>query len=67
MLSMSVEERRRRLVRRHRLAPPAYAKSVVEAVESVLVPHASDPATVYLRPGRGAPDGVVGWGERGDV
>ena len=45
---LDVAERRRRLVRRHRLSQPAAATSVGEAIDSVLVLHASDPATVYL-------------------
>ncbi|WP_239000882.1 winged helix DNA-binding domain-containing protein [Jiangella asiatica] len=45
---MSVEERRRRLARRHGLAAGARADSVAEAVASLVVFHATDPATVYL-------------------
>ncbi|WP_216853691.1 winged helix DNA-binding domain-containing protein [Phytoactinopolyspora halotolerans] len=48
MLSISVEQRRARLVRRHRLAPECAASSVVDAADSVVVLHATDPATVYL-------------------
>ena len=40
-------ERRRRLARRHRLGPWA-APSVEEAAASLVVLHATDPATVYL-------------------
>ena len=43
---MDVEERRARLVVRHRLRGDA--ASPVEATRSVLVLHATDPATVYL-------------------
>ncbi len=41
------DERRRRLVRRHRLGPWA-AASVEEATASMVVLHATDPASVYL-------------------
>ena len=42
------EERRARLVRRHRLGPAHRAKDVLDAVRSVVVLHSSDPATVFL-------------------
>ncbi|NED94738.1 winged helix DNA-binding domain-containing protein [Phytoactinopolyspora alkaliphila] len=48
MLTMSAEQRRSRLVRRHRLAPGHYASSVAEATSSMVVLHATDPATVYM-------------------
>ncbi|WP_129664698.1 winged helix DNA-binding domain-containing protein [Phytoactinopolyspora endophytica] len=48
MLSVSAEQRRARLVRRHGLAPESAASSVVEATSGVVVLHATDPATVYL-------------------
>jgi hypothetical protein len=48
MLAMSVDERRRRLVRRHCLSPHASAPDVVSAVDAVVAQHATDPATVYL-------------------
>lgn len=48
MLRISVEQRRTRLMRRHRLASDAPAGSVTDAVHGVLVLHATDPATVYL-------------------
>lgn len=48
MLRMSLDERRARLMRRHRLAAGATASTVREAVDGVLVLHATDPATVYL-------------------
>jgi hypothetical protein len=41
-------ERRARLARRHRLAPGHKAGGVVEAAESMVCLHATDPATVYL-------------------
>lgn len=48
MLKMSVEQRRTRLMGRHRLGVGQRAGSVAEAVEGVFVLHATDPATVYL-------------------
>jgi Winged helix DNA-binding domain len=48
MLGMGVDERRRRLVRRHALSPDAPAPDVASAVSSMVVQHATDPATVYL-------------------
>jgi len=48
MLHISVEQRRVRLVRRHRLSTDTAAASVDQAAESVLALHATDPATVYL-------------------
>ena len=46
MRSFTVEERRRRLGRRHRLLAPA--PDVESVVASLVVLHATDPATVYL-------------------
>src|SRR5699024_9393972 len=48
MLHISIEQRRVRLVRRHRLSTDTAAASVAQAAESVLALHATDPATVYL-------------------
>lgn len=48
MLRISVEQRRRRLARRHQLAAGPRAGSVAEAVADLVVFHATDPATVYL-------------------
>src|SRR5262245_26783713 len=45
---ITLEERRRRLGRRHRLAPDSRADSVEEAAHSMVALHATDPATVYL-------------------
>jgi Winged helix DNA-binding domain len=45
---ITVEERRARLARRHRLAPHCRAGDVVEATRSMVCLHATDPATVYL-------------------
>ena len=57
-VTVSVAQRRARLVVRHRLA--SAAGSVVEAVESMIALHATDPVTVYLsawaRTGCGADD-----------
>ena len=58
VVTVSVAQRRARLVARHRLA--LAAGSVVEAVESMVALHATDPVTVYLsawaRTGCGAGD-----------
>jgi hypothetical protein len=48
MRRIAADERRARLVRRHRLAPPHRAGEVGDAVRSVVVLHSSDPATVFL-------------------
>ena len=48
MRRIGTEERRARLVRRHRLAPHMRPDDVVEAVRAVVVLHSSDPATVFL-------------------
>jgi Winged helix DNA-binding domain len=45
---IGVEERRARLVRRHRLAPGARVDSALDATRSVVVLHSSDAATVFL-------------------
>jgi hypothetical protein len=45
---ISVEERRVRLARRHRLAPEARADDLVDATRSVVCLHATTPTTVYL-------------------
>jgi hypothetical protein len=58
IVTVSTAQRRARLVARHRLA--LAAGSVVEAVESMIALHATDPVTVYLsawaRTGCGADD-----------
>ena len=48
MQSIDVAERRARLARRHRLAAGHRAGDVVEAAESIVCLHATDPASVYL-------------------
>jgi hypothetical protein len=48
MLSFTAEQRRTRLMRRHGLAAGHAAASPVKAASSVVVLHATDPATVYL-------------------
>jgi Winged helix DNA-binding domain len=48
MRRIEVAERRARLARRHRLAPGQRANDVVEAAESMVCLHGTDPATIYL-------------------
>ena len=45
---MEVEERRRRLAARHRLAADARTDEVIAIADGVFALHATDPATVYL-------------------
>jgi hypothetical protein len=45
---IAVEERRARLVRRHRLAPGDRAASALEATRSIVVLHSTDAVTVFL-------------------
>ncbi|RZS37782.1 winged helix DNA-binding protein [Herbihabitans rhizosphaerae] len=45
----TVEQRRARLVARHRLAPSTRADDPVDVVRSVLALHGTDPASVYLQ------------------
>jgi hypothetical protein len=45
---IGVEERRARLVRRHRLAPGERAGSALEATRSMVVLHSTDAVTVFL-------------------
>ncbi|WP_405162362.1 winged helix DNA-binding domain-containing protein [Nocardia sp. NBC_01499] len=51
MRSIDVAERRARLSVRHRLAAPTRTDQVAEIVRSLVVLHATDPATVYLSVG----------------
>jgi Winged helix DNA-binding domain len=48
MRRIDVPERRARLAARHRLAPGRRAGDVVEAADSMVCLHSSDPASVYL-------------------
>ncbi|WP_149257257.1 winged helix DNA-binding domain-containing protein [Actinomadura sp. K4S16] len=48
MRSMNVAERRARLALRHRLCPPARTDDVLDIARSMVVLHATDPATVFL-------------------
>ncbi len=48
MQRIDVDDRRARLVRRHRLAPAERAGSALEATRSMVVLHSTDPATVFL-------------------
>jgi len=48
VLKIDAEERRRRLARRHRLAPDAGASDAADAAASLVALHATDPATVHL-------------------
>ena len=48
MRRITVDERRARLARRHRLAPAERANSALEAARSLVVLHSTDAATVYL-------------------
>ena len=48
MERMSVDERRARLVRRHRLVAQSRATTPLEVVESLVALHSTDPATVFL-------------------
>ena len=48
MRTVDLHERRARLARRHRLAPPHRARDVVDAATSLVALHGTDPATVYL-------------------
>ncbi|MGH7748020.1 MAG: DNA glycosylase AlkZ-like family protein, partial [Candidatus Dormibacteria bacterium] len=48
MRTITVEERRARLARRHRLTPGTSAATAVEATAGVVALHATDPASVFL-------------------
>ncbi|WP_433756013.1 winged helix DNA-binding domain-containing protein [Nocardia sp. CA-135398] len=51
MRSIDAAERRARLARRHRLTPACRTDDIAEIVRSLVVLHATDPATVYLSVG----------------
>ncbi|WP_166345554.1 winged helix DNA-binding domain-containing protein [Phytoactinopolyspora limicola] len=59
MVKFSTAQRRTRLMRRHRLAAEHAASSPVEATSSVVVLHATDPATVYLSVLARCPDATL--------
>jgi hypothetical protein len=48
VLKIEIAERRARLALRHRLAPGHRASDVVDATQSMVCLHGTDPATVYL-------------------
>src|SRR4051812_49958943 len=64
MRKISVEQRRARIGRRHRLAPSAQGADPVEAAASVVALHASDPATVHLSVAARVPGSEVAGTER---
>jgi hypothetical protein len=64
MERISVAERRARLGRRHRLARSAQAADPVEAAGSMVVLHATDPATVHLSIAARVPGSEVAGTER---
>jgi Winged helix DNA-binding domain len=64
MRKISVEQRRARIGRRHRLAPSAQGTDPVEAAASVVALHASDPATVHLSVAARVPGSEVAATER---
>lgn len=64
MQRMTVEERRARIGRRHRLARSAQAADPVEAAESMVVLHGTDPATVHLSVAARVPGSEVAGTER---
>ncbi|MFC8385403.1 winged helix DNA-binding domain-containing protein [Nocardia sp. NPDC057272] len=51
MLSIDTAQRRARVATRHRLAPSARSNDPVDIARSMVVLHATDPATVYLSVG----------------
>jgi hypothetical protein len=64
MEHIGVEERRARIGRRHRLAPSCQAADPVQAAESLVVLHATDPATVHLSIAARVPGSDVAGTER---
>jgi hypothetical protein len=64
MERIGVEERRARIGRRHRLAPSCQAEGPVQAAESLVVLHATDPATVHLSVAARVPGSEVSGTER---
>src|SRR3954451_3290680 len=64
MVRIGVEERRARLGRRPRLGACCQAADPVEAAESMVVLHATDPATVHLSVAARVPGSEVSGTER---
>jgi len=64
MRRIGVEERRARIARRHRLAPSTQAADPIEAAESLVALHATDPATVHLSVAARVPGSEVAGTER---
>ena len=64
MRKISAGERRARIGRRHRLAPSAQANGPAQAAESMVVLHATDPATVHLSVAARVPGSEVSGTER---
>src|SRR4051794_34282815 len=64
MRKISAGERQARIGRRHRLAPSDQAAGPVQAAESMVVLHASDPATVHLSVAARVPGSEVSGTER---
>jgi hypothetical protein len=64
MKTIGVEERRARIGRRHRLAPSCQAADPVQTAESLVVLHATDPATVHLSVAARVPGSDVAGTER---
>ncbi|GAA1551503.1 winged helix DNA-binding domain-containing protein [Kribbella sancticallisti] len=64
MERITVAERRARIGRRHRLAPSQQAADPVEAAASLVVLHATDPATVHLSVAARVPGSEVASTER---
>jgi hypothetical protein len=64
MQRISVEERRARIGRRHRLVPSAQAAGPLAVAESLVALHATDPATVHLSVAARVPGSEVAGTER---
>ncbi|HEY0688619.1 MAG TPA: winged helix DNA-binding domain-containing protein [Kribbella sp.] len=64
MRKISAGERQARIGRRHRLAPSDQAAGAVQAAESMVVLHATDPATVHLSVAARVPGSEVAGTER---
>ncbi|MFC5262882.1 winged helix DNA-binding domain-containing protein [Kribbella qitaiheensis] len=64
MEQISLDERRARIGRRHRLAPSCQAPDPVQAAASMVALHATDPATVHLSVAARVPGSEVAITER---